>query len=41
MGVYLIVRKTDLSHDWLMNNEVLAHVNGVLKFSLKIIIDFI
>lgn len=41
MRVYLIVRKTDLGHDWLMNNEVLNHVNGVLKFFLTIIINFV
>ena len=41
MCVYLVVGKTDLGHDRLMNNEVLAHVNGVLKFFLTIIINFV
>lgn len=41
MSIYLIVRKTDLGHDWLMKNEVLAHIKRVFKFFLMILIDFV
>ena len=41
MRVYLIVSETDLGHDWLMKNEVLAHIKRVLKFFLMILINFV
>lgn len=41
MCIYLIVRKTDLSREWLMNDKVLAHVDWVLKLFLGILIHFV